>query len=384
MANEHPRPQPTRGVIIVDSGALLRMCVPLDEQFLNAAATKKNLHKRHPVRLTDALAFLSQHGYEVVIPEMVAVECGGYMRDGKSIQSCPGYFRSGAKFHMISGEFLETIPALQAAGANIRIQPPLEGDTSPEAKYLQRMYEAHSSTMEPKDKRSAFGIAENEFKARNNAGDRAAYALAQSYKDSPVPVFYLSNDIKASKRIGSLVKEGVPARELGDLGFYNALLHKGILQLLGIKAAKDVEISAYMKYAIGALVVAVDKRGFTEADGNFFDVVPGDDPNRPQHGHPFADSLIGLRKEKEQARNKAKVKEEDPAPEPEKELAPPAPPRERHPQVSGDDAIRAEDADEAHAAYVASYQRYRNPVPSVTEAGSTGKLIPEISGPYHD
>jgi hypothetical protein len=85
-----PRIKPTRGIIIVDTSALYYMAMPLNKlkgDYLSDTAKQYLTEQKYKgidanVNLLDALTFLSENGYEIIIPEMVAFECSGIIRNG--------------------------------------------------------------------------------------------------------------------------------------------------------------------------------------------------------------------------------------------------------------------------------------------------------------
>ena len=116
--------QPRRGTIIVDASSLRRMMVPLGK---NMAVDQSRGEREGPC-LSDMLFGLADLGYEIVVPSMVAAECGEFLPDGTSLNdahhnSDPVYQLSKPFFNKI-----RTFKEVKAGGAgeNIRITEPLD------------------------------------------------------------------------------------------------------------------------------------------------------------------------------------------------------------------------------------------------------------------
>ena len=102
-----------RGIIVIDTSALVNLCTPVPEQFV----MKTGLSLKHPPQFADALFYLAQQGFEIHIPEIVANEAGQYLRDGNSFSHL---FQSSNDYHHPC-DFDESLPLLPFEGSNSKM-----------------------------------------------------------------------------------------------------------------------------------------------------------------------------------------------------------------------------------------------------------------------
>ena len=69
-----------RGIIIVDTSALINMCSDVPAFYCTNEATQQSV----PPQLARALFYLAAHGYKVIIPSVTALEAGNYTKSGES------------------------------------------------------------------------------------------------------------------------------------------------------------------------------------------------------------------------------------------------------------------------------------------------------------
>lgn len=231
MSDESITPVNPRGTIIVDASALVVMSLPLSNEFLtNDAIAQKiaggaNLKE---ICLIDMLKLLARHGYEILIPEMVAYESAGILRDGKSIND---YFpRDAVTLLKKPGvDFLKEVG--NNFYPNIKIVAPPEQDSSKPASYIRELFRIHNQTSSAYDKRREIVALEGRT---NHYGDIAAYEFIAHMPLSAVPIFYLSDDKGALKKMANLL----PAHDvnlISSSGLYEALRKKsGLLPTIGI------------------------------------------------------------------------------------------------------------------------------------------------------
>ena len=221
---------------------------------------------------------------------MVANECGGFMRDGSSVDD---YFPWGEKtvHHQLTGEFIRTIQAAKANGSNIRIEPPCYNDTSDDANYLNRLWKIHQSGALDSDKCISFKAAEYSYKKEKDRGDQAAFTFIKSLKHPAVPIFYLSTDREARDKASSL-RTDVSVNKLPIFGLYYSLKEENLLPVIGLKnevSSKDVYEHIYgvlNSHGLGKHRIPILQ----------FDLAPGEDLDN-QKQFPFRNSLAGLRQE---------------------------------------------------------------------------------------
>ncbi len=246
----NPKPPP-RGIIVLDTNTLIEMANIIDEKFLTEEARQNQNEDKH-VRLIDALTFLSAHGFKVMIPEMVAIECNGFLRNGSSIVSLFPRAPRNVPFFKQAEEFLRTIKSLQRQGCDIEItrQP----EDSEIGKYIDRLNEINSRNDDIEIKRKAVILAGRSFDTTYNLGDRAAHELIEHLKkcmpDPQVPIFYLSDDRNALDSVACLsdaeFEKGqvrFVVHKLNHVGLINALSEQGLLtEALGTR--EDLASSA--------------------------------------------------------------------------------------------------------------------------------------------
>lgn len=178
-----------RGIIIVDSSALLSLCLPIDEKFRCSTPSK---YAGEVPRYVDMLVMLSQHGYDIIIPEMVAFESGRVLRDGLT-------FRNGiplSPLKQLAKHFLEKVG--QDEYPNIHIQPPGAAQTKA-AEFIKKMWRS-ARQMPLREGRTV--ITQLMQQDRVDFGEMAAADLIRyDYKKSEAPIFYLSTDKEAFSRV---------------------------------------------------------------------------------------------------------------------------------------------------------------------------------------
>lgn len=200
---------PPRGIFVLDTCDLLRLSLPLPLRASGSA----------PIRLIDGFVFLSKLGYRIVIPEMVANECGGFMRDATTLQD---YFPGRAYWDKSTAKFLRSIPQLQKEGCDIEIAPPPAEDVSKGAEHLRNLYAIHTQpTFGFMKKKRELLAATKQYESEKNRGDKAAEALIRSWGNSQVPVCYVTSDKGAWKAVELLAGQ-MPLSHANYLGFYSA------------------------------------------------------------------------------------------------------------------------------------------------------------------
>lgn len=276
---------PTRGIIIVDSSAILPMCAELKNEHLTEEARKKE----KPVRLADTLNFLAKHGYEVIIPEMAAIECGGFMRDGTSTEDHSVHKNA---YSRLCRPFLGGIPDQHG---NIRIEPPSAKDSTQVATYVRALWKVHKKAHERADNTNPAILKVNEMNRtthqafdRSNFGDMAAFELIRHMKKPSVPVFYLSCDNEARAKAAA-VRPDIQVNGLGPSGLFHALKKRSTLSEIGIANVGSEEV---LQHCISVL----NGMGFEQKASLNSLRYPLDRGAEPDQ-RPFYDSLRGLREE---------------------------------------------------------------------------------------
>ena len=243
MHYQQQRPPPTRGIIIVDTSALLRMVVPLAKEFKAGVADAKR-----EINLCGILLFLARNGYEIVIPEMVALE-SQIARNGAS----PNDFFTGddrnGPFARVRA-FLRNVPRLSGS---IHIAPPFEQDNSASAQYAREIWNVLKNGGSNTEKRKAIiRINQNHPPpVKKNYGDEAACQFVRFMEKPDVPVYYLSEDFYAVQRIAR-IRPDVPVNELTVFGLYQAMQVSGALGAVGIADIPFTDVSKFLGSTLAA------------------------------------------------------------------------------------------------------------------------------------
>jgi len=244
MHYQQQRSPPTRGIIIVDTSALLRMVVPLAKEFKAGVGDAKR-----ETNLCGILLFLARNGYEIVIPEMVALE-SQIARNGTS----PNDFFTDSTDRVSSfvrvRAFLKNVPRLSGS---IYIAPPFEQDNSASAQYAREMWSVLKNGGSNTQKRKTIIRINQSHPApiKKNYGDEAACQFVRFMEKPDVPVYYLSEDFYALQRIAR-VRPDVPVNELTVFGLYHAMQMSGALGVVGIA---DIPFTDVSKFLMSTLAV---------------------------------------------------------------------------------------------------------------------------------
>lgn len=237
--NHEPNLPPCRGVIVVDASSLLRLVPPLDKHFLVGQGHQKNWINGKwgdRVRMSDGLLWLAKNGYEVIIPEMVAFECGTFLNDGQPILGRFPKINKKKYEPKLAKDFFQQVKALEAQGYPIHIATASEDDKSTSAKYLREFHSLLNQENEIGEKRleervgAFFWIGGDRGK---HAGDTAVLEYIK-HKTGDAPIFCLSGDIDLLNK-ASDSNTGLVVNRLSEMGFYEALKKTGMLGYLGIR-----------------------------------------------------------------------------------------------------------------------------------------------------
>jgi hypothetical protein len=234
---------PPRGIIVVDTSTLLHLCVPLSQGCMTKEASKKG----KPVCLADGLKWLASHGYEVIIPEMVANECGGFMRDGASIRDySPNVIDL---WHSLTKDFFHSIP-----NTAIQIMPASPHDTSLGARYLNENYSIHRNPhWDAPTKLQHFASANIRYGKKMHRGDKAAYEIIKGLGTCTAPIFYLTEDHGAWDAITKL-DERASINRINLSGLHSALEQNRVLPEFGIKDIPVDKLNAFTGYHLSKAI----------------------------------------------------------------------------------------------------------------------------------
>lgn len=152
----------------------------------------------NPVYFSAVLDFLALHGFEVIVPEMVAYKMSTMVRDG-FITSV--YFSSESS-HIpdLSNGF---IPAVPRTKGNIYISPPHSKDQSNSAAYIRAVWDIYKSGI-GRSKTTAIAALDKITDTRGFE-DEAARQIIRFMKKTDLPIFFLS-DNEAMRGLEQCVK----------------------------------------------------------------------------------------------------------------------------------------------------------------------------------
>jgi len=199
-----PSAAPERGVIILDADAICNLCVPVAPSLRTAFGPEQYIY---------LLQFLSQHGFRVVIPEMVAVEATRLLKGGQNISTV---FKNNPhisdKSQWFENQLAKRRPfvldASRPADSTHKRYPNIEviGDTGPaevdeHCNRLRAGVDLVKDMRHAKNNRVTHTISQSVVRTlqanrSNDLGDAAILSLLNHPEKigSPGPVFVLTND----------------------------------------------------------------------------------------------------------------------------------------------------------------------------------------------
>lgn len=292
-----------RGIIIVDSSALFKLCLPVDHVHL----IRKPISDEKPV-YADVLRFLGNHGYEIIIPEMVAYQCSQVLHDGLKYNNGIPNSR-GCKPHTLDA-YLADLFADIASGRfpGAKIVAPQPHDNSGAASFMRKIWHASRQQREGRDataERKAVMELANLHKETNTKGynTQAAIDLVKSMKDLREPIFYLSDNAHSLQEVYSAGTNG----KVGKLNLRGLIVAMDRAKLLGCVNINSVDGTmplvddmlqqhAYLSRShnqelkISSAIIPILDSNYANGESNY----------------PFLESLKGIRREVEEARSAEK------------------------------------------------------------------------------
>ena len=178
LARYHAIDPNNRGIIVVDTCALFSLA-------------GKTCNKHY----FDTLAFLSQHGYKIVIPDMVAFEATQVLPNGKCIER---YFEHNKnKGHPGLVHFIETI----AAGKYPNITIARTEEPAAIRNFIERLVEITNKNVRAPEKRQLIIDHQSNNRDRKNWGDNSIREMVKALPPSP-PVHVLTQDYQFLSELG--------------------------------------------------------------------------------------------------------------------------------------------------------------------------------------
>jgi hypothetical protein len=351
--NPPTMPPAKRGVIVVDTGSLIK----LSAVFPHYSFTDS---KRPEKPLFELLTFLSKHGYEVIIPEVVAHECDGFMRNYKTVED---YIGVKPRWVPEVAAFIRTIPSLIKTGHNIHIEPPPPEDESQGARLMRTLHEiAIKDTLSDKEKYHKSQAAYMRLPNKKHRGDIAAKHMIASFKKPCPPIYYMTEDQGAWNDVAAL-SEHLPVSRINTLGLYKAFAENALLPVVDIVKKPDFLINKEIEYQLSLRDFDPQWRAH-----------PSDfSPNQKSGKHPLANALKGfldvVKQDFEYEKNRIEALKK----------------KYNERIMLTEEALRPEHPDDAHEDYVASHRLYlsHKPAHHVQQAEVIGNIQSEPQR-YHD
>lgn len=217
-----------RATIILDASVLYDLCGVFNDNL----ATDADNH------FTKIFRFLAQHGFNVVIPEVVSIEAGNVLADGTHIFKelfHKGRSNKSDKRPSLHG-FLKEVASGQIPG--ITIAKAKEGD--PSYAYVKGFYDAYETAAFCNDRirdgvlRKALMGNRDEYKS--DLGDDEIVHMVEK-SDPAVPLFVLTSDGGLKTRLFD--KTAYP--NLTPRPLLYLLREAGLMEAVGFNPAADVE-----------------------------------------------------------------------------------------------------------------------------------------------
>lgn len=211
-----------RGIIVVDSSTLYSMDALVPSHMQSVGTTE-------PVpRYVDLLRFLARSGYEIIIPEMVALECAQRLADGSSLHTV---FSKSAGPKVCIDLIRE---ATSGEVDNITIQR--HNADSPASRICNAMNAAINDTNLSKRDRGnrVMGVLNKWKNTEQDLGESQAFEIINALDDQ-VPVFFLSDDAKAFHKRNSYVAWPETANWLNFKGLLSTLHEEHLLPRAGLR-----------------------------------------------------------------------------------------------------------------------------------------------------
>jgi hypothetical protein len=227
---------PYRGTIIVDSNVLFVLQTPIAAQFRSETA-------KTTTSLLDILHFLSNHGYRIIIPEIVAYETGSMIRCGNKGKCVNDYFpkKEDQRNYILPSNLRDFFKnAISGKFANIDIAE----TSSPEEvlNFLEKIKEVlnHHPKPCPASTKALVAIQNTQ---KENFGDMAIEKIAEDLireHNNPSTITIISDDRDFQRRNLYQLK-GINI--LDTIGLLQAFLENGLGETIGIRndlASKEV------------------------------------------------------------------------------------------------------------------------------------------------
>lgn len=233
---QQPAPQKVRGTIMVDANIFYNLYAAIDSNFRPSGSMQAKLR-----RYIDGLKFLSHHGYDILIPEMVAFETENVISTGDDVDR---YFRRSDDtrnkvYRADMKKFFKDV-AKGKRYPNIHIIPTEEPNEP--AAFLHRVHEIISRNPRP-SAQATRQLVSIQRRQRDDFGDQAIEALLENenIRTHHQPFFLLSDDHDVETNAAKYPDVNI----VNTRGFIDACIRSGLWEGFGLnKDATSAQVMA--------------------------------------------------------------------------------------------------------------------------------------------
>jgi hypothetical protein len=277
-----------RGTILVDANIFYNLYAAVDSAFRPSGSTQAKLR-----RYIDGLKFLSHHGYDILIPEMVAYETENVISTGDDVDR---YFRRSDDtrdkvYRADMKKFFKDV-AKGKKYPNIQMIPTDEPYEA--AAFLQRVHEIIARNPRP-SAQATRQLVSIQRRQRDDFGDRAIEAILghDEIRTYHQPFFILSDDHEVETNSAKYPDVNI----VNTRGFIDAFIRSGLWEGLGLAGGVTSEQVMQSIGEQNELATGIKNLGFRAN----IDMTAGDYTHRyirhdgkASEAHPLTSSLRGL------------------------------------------------------------------------------------------
>lgn len=280
-----------RPTILLDASSLVTLCIPFD---VPHGKLRRGL---------DVLYFLADHGFDVIVPEMVAYEIGKVLSDRRSrrdLSTDPKQYKPVRTYRPIFNDSEDFIfHLLEHPHPHIRIVPTENGTQREWVDYIRKVRQIFS--MPDKEAANAKFHALPSIKDQQY-GDIAAIDYVLSLpKDDQAPIYYLTEDYDNRNYMFSVEREPRVCK-LNVAGMLKSALSSGMLNCV-FDVPKDISARRLLTSLKNSMVCIGTGEGDTHRGRRtrrksaHYQPIDSREPGDDATFHPFRDALDRLMKD---------------------------------------------------------------------------------------
>jgi hypothetical protein len=221
-----------RGIIVADACSLRRLQAGVRQEFYEDGVSAGKPVRRY----LDLLPFLGEHGFRIIVPEMVSMEMGGVLLGAPNVDDLFSDSRRNQEATDTVRPLkllLERAKSGKMAGMAIRPSDP----ATDHGQYLDSLRDiAADPALSRKRKCDLLAVAQN--RDQRDFGERACLDAIAELVNRPggpgVPVFFLSDDRAALRECHG--RFGDRVGRLNTKGFLGGFTRTGLFERLHLKA----------------------------------------------------------------------------------------------------------------------------------------------------